>query len=185
MIAKQICIIKMNNNVNISDNDEKKIINQQIINQKIINQKIDRKLQAKLIEDEIDKYIREDDDNDDEEETDMIQNYITNPETKYIDYHNDSNNESNDETDDDIYYDINGLADISSIQLDLSNYEFYYFGTDSNDLKYYTRIINDTPFYRISYYEKSNEIKLNIIGDCIKTWKINKNEDNSIHFLKL
>ena len=120
----------------------------------------------------------------------MLENYIYNPETKYINYHQEDHtvNDSDDDLVDDKepYFDINGIAEFSSNQLDLSCYEFYYFGSDSNDLKYYTRIVNDNPIYRISYYESSNQIKLNIIGESIKTFQIKTNkENNTLEFLKI
>jgi hypothetical protein len=146
-----------------------------------LDTKVNRKLQAKLIDDEISKFMENDEECfDDDEDIDMISNYIYNPETKFINYHEGYN--SDDDNYDNIvqYYDINGIVEISDNILDLSNYEFYYFGLDSNDLKYYTRIVNDNPIYRISYYENSNELSLNIIGDSIKRFKIIENKENNI-----
>lgn len=149
-----------------------------------LDTKINRKLQAKLIDEEISKFIENDEEVfDDDDDINMISNYIYNPETKFINYH-----EEYDSNDDNIepYYDINGIAEISDNILDLSNYEFYYFGLDSNDLKYYTLIINDNPIYRISYYENLNELTLNIIGDIIKRFKIIEDiENNTLSFKKI
>jgi len=160
-----------------SDKEKKVTISEKL------DKKVNRKLQAKLIDDEIIKYIENDEElyDDDEDDLQMIENYIHNPETKYINYDNDEINSDEEEP----YYDINGLANYSENSLDLSNYEFYYFGSDSNDLKYYTTIINDNPFYRISYYESTNEIKLNIIGESIKTYKILFDKEiNQLTFVK-
>lgn len=147
-----------------------------------LNKKINRKLQAKLIDTEISKFIENDEEiYDDDDSTQLIENYIYNPETKYINYHQEYVDSDSDNLEP--YYDINGMANFSDVSLDLSNYEFYYFGLDSNDLKYYTRIVNDNPFYRISFYESSGEIKLNVIGDMIKTYKIVE-ENNTLRFCK-
>jgi len=152
-----------------------------------LDTKINRKLQAKLIDEEISKFIENDEEVfDDDDDINMISNYIYNPETKFINYHEeyDSNNSNDDNIEP--YYDINGIAEISDNILDLSNYEFYYFGLDSNDLKYYTLIINDNPIYRISYYENLNELTLNIIGDIIKRFKIIEDiENNTLSFKKI
>jgi hypothetical protein len=153
-----------------------------------LDKKINRKLQAKMIDDEISKFIENDEEvfDDCDDSVQMISNYIHNPETKFINYHQEDDNEDDSVDDEEPYFDINGIADFSSNQLDLSLYEFYYFGSDSNDLRYYTRIVNDNPIYRISYYESSNEIKLNIIGESIKTFKIKTNkENNTLEFLKI
>jgi len=161
-------------------NDKKNIT----IMEKLDTKKINRKLQAKMIDNEITKYIENDEEvfNDEEDDILMLDNYIYNPETKYIDYHVDYDHS---EVDDEPYFDINGIANYSDNQLELSNYEFYYFGLDSNDLKFYTSIINDNPFYRISYYEIANEFKLNIIGECIKTFKFEYDkETNRLTFIK-
>jgi hypothetical protein len=150
-----------------------------------LDKKINRKLQAKLIDDEISKYKENDEEvfDDNEDDLQMIENYIYNPETKYINYYQEYEDDSVD--DEEPYFDIDGIPDFTSNMLELSNYEFYYFGSDSNDLKYYTRIINDNPIYRISYYESSNELKLNIIGDVIKTFQIEVNkETNKLLFIK-
>ena len=153
-----------------------------------LDTKVNRRLQAKLIDDEISKFVENDEEVfDDDEDIDMISNYIYNPETKFINYH--ESYDSDTDTDNDNYepsYDINGIVEISDNILDLSNYEFYYFGLDSNDLKYYTRIINDNPIYRISYYENLNELSLNIIGDSIKRFKIIEDiENNTLRFEKI
>jgi len=153
-----------------------------------LDKKINRKLQAKMIDDEISKFIDNDEEvfNDDEDSIQIISNYIYNPETKFINYHQEYDNEDDSVDDEEPYFDINGIAEFSSNQLDLSCYEFYYFGSDSLDLKYYTRIVNDNPIYRISYYESSNEIKLNVIGDYIKTFQIKTNKENlTLEFLKI
>jgi hypothetical protein len=154
------------------------------------NKKINRKLQAKLIDDEITKFIDNDEEvyDEDDESIQMISNYIYNPETKFINYHKEDTDEYNDEYNDEYidepYFEINGIASLSSNQLGMSLYEFYYFESDS--LKYYTRIINDNPIYRISYYESTNQIKLNIIGESIKTFQIKTNKENStFEFLKI
>jgi hypothetical protein len=150
-----------------------------------LDEKINRKLQAKLIDDEISKYVDDDDDvfNDDEDDVQMIENYMLNPETKYINYHDDENSENDDL---ESYYDIHGVTEYSENLLELSLYEFYYFGSDSNDLKYYTRIVNDNPIYRISFYEKNRILRLNIIGDIIKTFKIVLDkEKNTLQFIKI
>jgi len=152
-----------------------------------LDKKINRKLQAKLIDDEITKFIDNDEEvfDDDDDSKQMISNYILNPETKFINYHDDD--DSDDSFDDsEPYFDINGIAEFSTNQLDLSMYEFYYFGSDSSDIKYYTRIINDNPIYRISYYESTNQLKLNIIGESIKTFEIKENKENlTLEFLKI
>lgn len=142
-----------------------------------LNKKINRKLQAKLIDDEISKFIENDEEiYDEDDDIQMITNYISNPETKFINYHEEYDDDSVDDLEP--YYDINGIAEFSPNLLDLSMYEFYYFGSDSNDLKYYTRIINDNPIYRISYYESKNQLRLNIIGETIKTFEIKMNKEN-------
>ena len=165
-------------------NKDKKV---KIIEQ--LDKKINRKLQAKLIDDEISKFIENDEDvyDDDDDTIQLISNYIYNPETKYINYHeNNNNDEEYNEEYEEVYYDINGLADLSEHKLDLSIYEFYYFGSDANDLKYYTRIINDNPIYRISYYESLNELRLNFIGDKIKVFKIEENKETlTLTFLNI
>ena len=152
-----------------------------------LDKKINRKLQAKLIDDEISKFIENDEEvfDDCDDSIQMISNYIYNPETKFINYHEENDNDDSLDNQEP-YFDINGIAEFSENQLDLSLYEFYYFGSDSKDLKYYTRIINDNPIYRISYYESLNQLRLNIIGESIKTFeiKINK-ENNTLEFLKI
>ena len=176
--------IFIENNETKSDDDLVKQNKVKILEK--LDKKINRKLQAKLIDDEISKFIENDEEvfNDNEEDLQMIENYIYNPETKYINYHQKDEDDSVD--DEEPYFDINGIAEFSLNQLDLSCYEFYYFGSDSNDLRYYTRIVNDNPIYRISYYESSNQIKLNIIGDYIKTFQIKTNKENlTLEFLKI
>jgi hypothetical protein len=175
-------------NITIIEKLDTKKINRKLqakkINRKLQAKKINRKLQAKMIDDEISKYIENDEEvfNDEEDDILMLENYIYNPETKYIDYHVEYDDS---EVDDEPYFEINGIVNYSDNQLDLSNYEFYYFGSDSNDLKFYTSIQNDNPFYRISYYEIANEFKLNIIGDCIKTFKFDYDkETNRLTFIK-
>jgi len=156
-----------------------------------LDKKINRKLQAKLIDDEISKFIDIDNDGeifDDDDSVQMITNYIYNPETKFINYHNDDYDENNEDSFNNLepYFDINGIPKFSLNTLELSLYEFYYFGSDLNDLKYYTHIINDNPIYRISYYESLNQIKLNIIGESIKTFEIKTNkENNTLEFIKI
>lgn len=151
-----------------------------------LDKKINRKLQAKLIDDEITKFIDNDEEifDDGDDSIQMISSYILNPETKFINYHEEYDEDSDDDSEP--YYDINGIADFSSNLLDLSLYEFYYFGSDSLDLKYYTRINNDNPIYRISYYESLNQLRLNIIGESIKTFEIKINKENlTLEFLKI
>jgi hypothetical protein len=156
-----------------NDNDKNDNNNKKVKIVEEIDKKINRKLQAKLIDDEIFKYKE----NDDEDDIQMISNYIYNPETKYINYHQDYDQDDDDTDDEEPYYDITGIADFTDNLLDLSIYEFYYFGLES--IKFYTSIINDNPIYRISYFEYSNEIKLNIIGDVIKTYKITFDKENN------
>ena len=151
-----------------------------------LDKKINRKLQAKMIDDEISKFIDNDEEvfNDDDDSIQMISNYMYNPETKFINYHEEYDDDSVDDSEP--FYDINGIAEFSSNLLELSLYEFYYFGSDSLDLKYYTRIINDNPIYRISYYESLNQLRLNIIGESIKTFEIKINKENlTLEFLKI
>lgn len=151
-----------------------------------LDKKINRKLQAKLIDDEITKFIDNDEEifDDGDDSIQMISSYILNPETKFINYHEEYDEDSDDDSEP--YYDINGIADFSSNLLDLSLYEFYYFGSDSLDLKYYTRINNDNPIYRLSYYESLNQLRLNIIGESIKTFEIKINKENlTLEFLNI
>jgi len=152
-----------------------------------INNKLDSNyaLQAKIIDEKI-KLLDDDEeiDADDEDDVQLLQNYIYSPETKYTNINNqilyDEDNELNSQ-DIEPYYDITGNPELSEFELDLSLYEFYYFKTDENDLQYYTSIVNDNPIYRISYYEKDNIIKLNLIGYLIRTFKI-QIDDDKINF---
>ena len=128
-------------------------------------------LKRKMIDDEIDIALNNGDGNNfiDEDDQNNVQFYINNPETKYVNYI-----EYDGTNDDNSFYIINGeykLA-INNFKFENSNYEIYFMDSKINSPIFYTQIINDNSFYRISIYT-DNTIKLNIIGTKIKTFKLN------------
>ncbi len=151
-------------------------------------------LQVKVIEKEIEEFKNKinDDENDyeyEENEVLHLQNYLYNPEYKYIkQYHkeslneddNDVNNENNNDSDEneEPYININGDFNLVRTDFDLSNYEVFMIDSNKNLLSY-TEIVNDDPIYRINIYE-NKKIELNIIGtkNIIFNFEENKEDIN-------
>ena len=140
-------------------------------------------LQVKVIEKELEELQKKINNNEEEqefEETEVLhlQNYIYNPELKYIkSNHKDKlvEEETSDNEDwGEPYLEINGDFNIIDTDFELSNYEVF-FVNEFNNLVSYTEIKNDNPFYRITIYP-SNKIQLNIIGTKTITYKLKKIE---------
>jgi hypothetical protein len=137
-------------------------------------------LQIKVIEEEL-KDIKErfvDSDNLDdfgENEVMHFQNYLYNPEFKYI---RPTFNTSDEEIDVAPYILINGNFNKIETEFDISNYEVFI--VDSyNNLLCYTEIVNDNPLYRITIYS-NNRIELNIIGTKSILYEIIFDSNNQI-----
>jgi hypothetical protein len=164
----EISFLKIYNfNINNSTQTNNKIINQQ--------------LKAKLIDDEIDIALNNNDENNfiDEEDQNNVEFYINNPETKYINYIEDVIDF--DDIYDTSYYMLYGDYKLATHNMDFdnANYEAYLVDTKTNATIFYTKIINDNPFYRITI-NTDNTIKLNLIGSKIKTFKINIDDIDDI-----
>ena len=143
-----------------------------------INKVINQQLKATMIDKEIDKIMNDEDGDNfiDEEDQNNAEFYINNPETKYVNYV-DFECDLNDESDS--YYLITGdykLA-INEYNFTNANYEVYFVDIKNNSTIFYTQIINDNPFYRITV-NSDNTIKLNLIGTKIKTFKLTYDTDN-------
>ena len=134
----------------------------------IINVK-NQNFKAKMIDDEIKNVLNSGDGNNfiDEDDENNVNFYLNNPETKYINYID----YDQDENTIDSYYMLNGDYKLAqnNYNLDNANYEVY--SIDNNIVTFYTQIINDNPFYRITI-SSDYSIKLNIIGTKIKTFKL-------------
>jgi len=128
-------------------------------------------LKARMIDDEIENVLKSGDGNNfiDEDDENNVNFYVNNPETKYVNYIEYDND--NDEISNDSYYMLNGSYKLAknNYNFDNANYEVYFI--DINIVTFYTQIINDNPFYRITV-STDNYIKLNIIGSKIKTFKL-------------
>ena len=114
--SNELEAIFIENNETKSDDDSVKENKVKIVEK--LDKKINRKLQAKLIDDEITKFIENDEEvfNDDDDSIQIISNYIYNPETKFINYHQEYDNEDDSVDDEEPYFDINGIAEFSSNQ---------------------------------------------------------------------
>ena len=139
-------------------------------------------LKARMIDDEIENVLKSGDGNNfiDEDDENNVNFYVNNPETKYVNYIEYDND--NDEISNDSYYMLNGSYKLAknNYNFDNANYEVYF--KDINTVTFYTQIINDNAFYRITV-STDNYIKLNIIGSKIKTFKLIL--DNSIPKIEL
>jgi hypothetical protein len=114
-------------------------------------------------------------DNDfDDNEIFKLQEYLYNPELKYI--IQEDNYESDEEQQP--YIKINGNFNLIESYFDLANYEVFILDSNKNLLSY-TQLINDNPIYRIIIYE-DNKIELNIIGTKNILYKFD-NTDNIIN----
>ena len=138
-------------------------------------------LKARMIDDEIENVLKSGDGNNfiDEDDENNVNFYVNNPETKYVNY---IEYDNNDEISNDSYYMLNGSYKLAknNYNFDNANYEVYF--KDINTVTFYTQIINDNAFYRITV-STDNYIKLNIIGSKIKTFKLIL--DNSIPKIEL
>ena len=143
-------------------------------------------LKVRMINDELDK-IREcdgenmydDDEEDDEEDRLNIQHYISNPETKYVEYKEDNDDEDDSDDITGPYYNIDGEYNESSIEMENAMYETYYIDSEKvSHVIFYTTIRKDNPIYRISFYT-NNIIMLNIIGSSMKYFKMNCEMDEN------
>ena len=161
-----------------------------------INKKEDP-LQVKVIEKELDEIKSKMNDNEDyeyeEHEVIHLQNYLYNPELKYVKttykekINNNEDEDSNKNNDNDTEYQsdndepcisINGDFNLIQTDFDISNYEVFLLDSNKN-LMSYTEINNDDPLYRISIYE-NNRMDLNIIGTKTIQYEIYNldNQDN-------
>jgi hypothetical protein len=142
-------------------------------------------LQVKVIDEEL-KEIRErfvDSDNEDEfgeNEVLLLQNYLYNPEMKFIKPNKNNHDEEEDDEDDESpYITINGDFNQFKTDFDLANYEVFMLDSN-NSLFSYTEIVNDNPLYRITVHPK-NRIELNIIGTKSILYSMNCDSSNIIH----
>jgi len=142
----------------------KKLNTKETHNKKIAN----HKLKAKMIDEELEKI---DDNFYDEEDINNIQHYLSNPETKYVDHYD------IDKDIDDAYYIINGDYNLCDHTYDNSNYEAYFIDHKTNSTIFYSQIVGDNPFYRITFYT-DNTVKLNLIGTKIKNFKLDISVSN-------
>lgn len=139
-------------------------------------------LQIRVIDEEL-KEIRErlvDSDNEDEfgeNEVLQLQNYLYNPEMKYI--RPIIRNEDEEEYDETPYIMINGDFNQFETEFDLANYEVFILDSN-NSLLSYTEIVNDNPLYRITIHS-NNRIELNIIGTKSILYEMNVDASNNIH----
>ena len=135
-----------------------------------INNIKNQKFKAKMIDDEIDNVLNSGDGNNfiDEDDENNVNFYLNNPETKYINYID----YNEDDKTIDSYYILNGDYTLAqnNYNFDNANYEVYCID-NNNTVTFYTQIINDNPFYRITI-SSDYSIKLNIIGTKIKTFKL-------------
>lgn len=131
-------------------------------------------LKAKMIEDELDNIINSGDGNNyiDEEDQNNVQFYIHNPEAKYVNYYDINNDEFRDS-----YYILSGEYKLANNNFDNANYEVFFIDSKLKTPIFYTQIVNDSPFYRITVFT-DNTIKLNLIGTKIKTFIISIENDN-------
>ena len=146
-----------------------------------VNKVINQQFKATLIDKEIDVILNDEDGNNfiDEEDQNNVEFYINNPETKYINYIEDVIDF--DDIYDTSYYMLYGDYKLATHNMDFdnANYEAYLVDTKTNATIFYTKIINDNPFYRITI-NTDNTIKLNLIGSKIKTFKLNINDISNI-----
>jgi hypothetical protein len=145
----------------------------------IFNKLGNQQLKGKMIDDEIEIALNTGDGNNfmDEEDQNNVQFFINNPETKYVNYiEYEATNEDNS------FYIINGEYKLAknNYKFDNSNYEIYFVDSHTNSTIFYTQIINDNPFYRITV-NTDNTVKLNIIGTKIKTFKLNFDDNLNIN----
>jgi hypothetical protein len=167
-----------------------------------INKKEDP-LQVKVIEKELDEIKSKMNDNEDyeyeEHEVIHLQNYLYNPELKYVkttykekinnnqedddeDKDEDSNKNINSEyqsDNDEPCISINGDFNLIQTDFDISNYEVFLLDSNKN-LMSYTEINNDDPLYRISIYE-NNRMDLNIIGTKTIQYEIYNLDNQNIN----
>lgn len=139
-------------------------------------------LQVRVIDEEL-KEIRErfvDSDNEDEfgeNEVLQLQNYLYNPEMKYI--RPTIKNEDEEDYNETPYIMINGDFNQFETEFDLANYEVFMLDSN-NSLSSYTQILNDNPLYRITVHS-NNRIELNIIGTKSILYEMNIDSSNNIH----
>lgn len=131
-------------------------------------------LKAKMIEDEIDTILNGGDGNNfiDEEDQNNVQFYINNPEAKYVNYYDINNDDYNDS-----YYQLFGEYKLANNNFENANYEVFFIDSKLKTPIFYSQIVNDNPFYRISVFT-NNTIQLNLIGTKIKTFNLSIENDN-------
>jgi len=155
------------NNLSFDNPKNTQKISNQLFKAKMINEEIDNVLNAG----EGNNFIDEDDQNN-------VAFFINNPETKYVNYYDRIDNDFYDNNINNSYYMIFGEYKLAknNLNFDNSNYEAYFIDSKLNTPIFYTQIINDNAYYRISVYT-NNTIKLNLIGTMIKTFSINIEND--------
>jgi hypothetical protein len=164
-----------------------------------ISEEINKKenpLQVKVIENELDEIKKKMNDNEDyeyeENEVIHLQNYLYNPELKYVKatYKEKINNDDDEDDEDDEcdenesdndepYISINGDFNVVQTDFEISNYEVFLLDSNKNLISY-TEINNDDPLYRITIHE-NNRMELNIIGTKTILYEINNDNNHDIN----